>query len=141
MRRYVERTQKSKQYTEQHRGHLADPRVVNGFRPMTKEITYQILIERSKGSRLWDIDGNEYVDVLNGFGMNLFGWQPPFVQEAVRKQVSDLFARINKDPEHRKQMTDAGFEQIDITYDQVPEFLKRRAENSLPLARKLGMIK
>lgn len=89
MRRYVERTRKSKQYTEQHRSHLADPRVVNGFRPMTKEITYQILIERSKGSRLWDIDGNEYVDVLNGFGMNLFGWQPAFVQEAVRKQVED----------------------------------------------------
>lgn len=89
MRRYVERTRKSKQYTEQHRSHLADPRVVNGFRPMTKEITYQIVIERSKGSRLWDIDGNEYVDVLNGFGMNLFGWQPAFVQEAVRKQVED----------------------------------------------------
>ncbi|MFN7123169.1 MAG: amino acid adenylation domain-containing protein [Hydrogenophaga sp.] len=89
MRRYVERTRKSKQYTEQHRSHLADPRVVNGFRPMTKEITYQIVIERSKGSRLWDIDGNEYVDVLNGFGMNLFGWQPAFVQEAVRKQLED----------------------------------------------------
>ena len=89
MRRYVERTQKSKKYTEQHRGHLADPRVVNGFRPMTKEITYQVLIDRSKGSRLWDIDGNEYVDVLNGFGMNLFGWQPTFVQEAVRKQLED----------------------------------------------------
>src|SRR5205085_1236620 len=71
MRRYVERTQKSKAYTVQHRAHLADPRVVNGFRPMTKEITYQIAIERSKGSRLWDLDGNEYVDVLNGFGMNL----------------------------------------------------------------------
>ena len=66
---------------------------------------------------------------------------PRATPEAVRKQVSDLFAKINKDPEHRKQMTDAGFEQIDITYEQVPEFLKRRAENSLPLARKLGMIK
>jgi amino acid adenylation domain-containing protein len=87
MRRYIERTQKSKAYTVQHRPHLADPRVVNGFRPMTKEITYQILIERSKGSRMWDLDGNEYVDVLNGFGMNLFGWQPDFVQEAVKKQL------------------------------------------------------
>jgi len=87
MRRYVERTRKSKDYTVQHRSRLADPRVVNGFRPMTKEITYQIVIERSKGSRLWDIDGNEYVDVLNGFGMNLFGWQPDFVQEAVKKQL------------------------------------------------------
>lgn len=87
MRRYVERTQKSKQFTQANRPHMADPRVVNGFRPLTKEITYQIVIERSKGSRLWDLDGNEYVDALNGFGMNMFGWQPDFVQEAVRKQL------------------------------------------------------
>lgn len=87
MRRYVEKTQKSKAYTAQYRPRLADPRVVNGFRPMTKEITYQIVIERSKGARLWDLDGHEYVDVLNGFGMNLFGWQPDFINEAVHKQV------------------------------------------------------
>jgi len=87
MRRYVARTSKSKAYTVQHRAHLADPRVVNGFRPMTKEITYQIVIDRSRGSRLWDIDGNEYVDALNGFGMNLFGWSPDFVQQAVRQQL------------------------------------------------------
>ncbi len=86
-RRYVERTQKSKQFTQANRPHMADPRVVNGFRPLTKEITYQIVIERSKGSKLWDLDGNEYVDALNGFGMNMFGWQPDFVQEAVRKQL------------------------------------------------------
>jgi glutamate-1-semialdehyde aminotransferase/malonyl CoA-acyl carrier protein transacylase len=87
VRRYTERTRKSKDYTVQHRSALADPRVVNGFRPITKEITYQIVIERSKGSRMWDLDGNEYVDVLNGFGMNMFGWQPDFVQDAVRKQL------------------------------------------------------
>ena len=87
VRRYVERTKASKAYTVANRARLADPRVVNGFRPMTKEITYQIVVERSKGSRLWDLDGNEYVDVLNGFGMNLFGWQPEFVQEAVRRQL------------------------------------------------------
>ena len=87
MKRYIERTAKSKAYTVSHRPHLADPRVVNGFRPTIKEIIYQIVIEKSQGSHLWDIDGNEYVDVLNGFGMNMFGWQPPFVQEAVRKQL------------------------------------------------------
>jgi amino acid adenylation domain-containing protein len=89
VRRYVERTQKSKRFTEDNRPHMADPRVVNGFRPLTKEITYQIVIERSKGSRLWDIDGNEYIDALNGFGLNLFGWQPDFVQEAVRRQLDE----------------------------------------------------
>lgn len=87
MRRYVERTRKSKEFTAANRPHMADPRVVNGFRPLTKEITYQIVIERSKGSKLWDLDGNEYVDALNGFGMNMFGWQPDFVQEAVKKQL------------------------------------------------------
>jgi len=97
MRRYIERTQRSKAYTQEHRPHLADPRVVNGFRPLLKEIIYQIVIERSKGSRVWDLDGNEYVDALNGFGMNLFGWQPDFVLDAVRKQL-DLGYEIG--PQH-----------------------------------------
>ena len=87
MRRYVARTRLSKEYTQAHRPHLADPRVVNGFRPLVKEIIYQIVIGRSKGSHLWDLDGNEYVDVLGGFGLNLFGWQPTFITEAVQEQL------------------------------------------------------
>ena len=27
---------------------------------------------RAEGARLWDVDGNEYVDVTNGFGPELF---------------------------------------------------------------------
>jgi len=87
MKRYIEKTQRSKAYTIEHRPHLADPRVVNGFRPQLKEIIYQIVIERSKGARMWDLDGNEYVDALNGFGMSLFGWQPDFIVDAVKKQL------------------------------------------------------
>ncbi len=96
-RRYIARTQHSKDYTRQHRPHLADPRVVNGFRPLLKEITYQLVVDRSRGSRVWDIDGNEYIDVLNGFGMNLFGWQPEFVLDAVKRQL-DLGYEIG--PQH-----------------------------------------
>lgn len=87
MRRYVERTAASKAYTAQHRDHLADPRVVNGFRPLLKDIIYPIVVQRSEGPRVWDLDGNAYVDALNGFGMNLFGWQPRFVLDAVRAQL------------------------------------------------------
>lgn len=87
MRRYTERTRRSKEYTQEHRAHLADPRVVNGFRPLLKEMIYQIVVDRSKGSKVWDIDGNEYVDALNGFGMNLFGWQPDFVVDAIHRQI------------------------------------------------------
>ncbi len=89
VRRYVARTQASKSYTQAHRPHLADPRVVNGFRRPTKEICYQVVVKKSKGSRMWDLDDNEYVDVLSGFGMSLFGWQPDFVNEAVKQQIDD----------------------------------------------------
>jgi len=87
MRRYIDRTRASKEYTQRHRSHLADPRVVNGFRPLLKEMIYQVVVNRSKGSKVWDLDGNEYIDALNGFGMNLFGWQPDFVLDAVRRQL------------------------------------------------------
>ena len=87
MRRYIDRTRASKEYTQRHRDHLADPRVVNGFRPLLKEMIYQVVVNRSKGSKVWDLDGNEYIDALNGFGMNLFGWQPDFVIDAVRRQL------------------------------------------------------
>jgi len=97
VQRYVARTRQSKEYTQAHRPHMADPRVVNGFRPMLKEIVYQIVIGRSKGAHLWDLDGNEYVDALNGFGMSLFGWQPDFVLDAVREQL-DLGYEIG--PQH-----------------------------------------
>ena len=95
--RYVARTRKSKEYTQEHRAHMADPRVVSGFRPMFKEIVYQTVIARSKGARLWDIDGNEYVDANNGFGMSMFGWQPDFVVDAIRQQL-DLGYEIG--PQH-----------------------------------------
>ncbi|MEZ0311291.1 MAG: aminotransferase class III-fold pyridoxal phosphate-dependent enzyme, partial [Myxococcota bacterium] len=86
-RRYTQKTAKSKAYTTEHRPHLADPRVVTGFRPAVKELVYQIVVERSKGCRLWDIDGNEYIDALNGFGSNFFGNSPDFIVKAIREQL------------------------------------------------------
>lgn len=86
-RRYTDRTRKSKDFAQDNRSHMADPRVVTGFRPLTKELVYPIVVERSKGPKMWDIDGNEYVDALNGFGLNLFGWQPDFVTQAISDQL------------------------------------------------------
>jgi len=86
-KRYTARTQGSKRLTQENRARLADPRVVTGFKPATKELTYQIQIVRSEGSHLWDVDGNEYVDALCGFGACYFGWQPDFVTEAVKRQL------------------------------------------------------
>ncbi|HVY25573.1 MAG TPA: amino acid adenylation domain-containing protein [Polyangiaceae bacterium] len=87
IRRYTTRTKTSKQFTQENRGVMADPRAVTGFKPTTKELVYPIVVDRSAGSKLWDLDGNEYVDALNGFGLNLFGWQPEFVTKAIIEQL------------------------------------------------------
>lgn len=89
--RYNQKTKGSKTFTQQNRAHMADPRVVSGFSPLTKEVVYPIVVEKSKGSRLWDVDGNEYVDALNGFGSNLFGYQPDFLKKAIYDQVEKGF--------------------------------------------------
>ncbi len=85
--RYTSRTKESKRLTQLHRGRLADPRVASGFRQQWKELVYPIMIERSRGSKLWDVDGNEYVDILNGFGVTMFGHAPDFVRAAVAEQL------------------------------------------------------
>jgi acyl transferase domain-containing protein/glutamate-1-semialdehyde aminotransferase len=85
---YASRTRESKRLTALHRGYLADPRSVAGFRTIWKEIVYPIVSARSAGSRLWDVDGNEYVDLVNGFGTNLLGHSPSFVREALEAQLA-----------------------------------------------------
>ncbi len=88
---YSRRTAKSKSSTEKNRAVLADPRVVSGFRSLWKEVVYPIVTERSQGSRLWDIDGNEYIDILNGFGPIMLGHRPDFVEQAIAKQLQEGF--------------------------------------------------
>ncbi len=90
--RYVGRTAGSKRYTQQYRQALADPRVAAGFRSEWKELVYPIVSDRSAGSRIFDIDGNEYVDLVNGFGQTLFGHSPDFVVAAVKAQLEQGFA-------------------------------------------------
>ncbi len=87
--RYTRRTAGSKRLTEAQRPRLADPRAVTGFHRIWKEMVYQIAVNRSSGSRIWDVDGNEYVDLVMGFGINIFGYSPAFVREAVEEQLAD----------------------------------------------------
>ncbi|MBC7886372.1 MAG: amino acid adenylation domain-containing protein [Ferruginibacter sp.] len=89
--KYNEKTKGSKAYADQHRPYMADPRVVSGFKPLTKEIVYPLVMNESRGSKLWDIDGNEYIDVLNGFGSCMFGYQPDFIKKALHEQVEKGF--------------------------------------------------
>ena len=46
-------------------------------------------VERAKGSRLWDVDGNEYIDFVNGLACVTLGYCDPDVDTAVRQQMQN----------------------------------------------------
>ena len=87
IKRYNARTPGSKRQTQETRARLSDPRTVSSFRQYWKEAVYPIVVDRSSGAHLWDIDGNEYVDLTMGFGTNLLGHSPAFVTEALEAQL------------------------------------------------------
>jgi glutamate-1-semialdehyde 2,1-aminomutase len=47
-----------------------------------------VFIDHGKGSRVWDVDGNEYVDFHNGFGVMLVGHAHPEIVRAINHQAA-----------------------------------------------------
>ena len=48
-----------------------------------------LFLRRGKGSRVWDLDGNEYIDFVNSLLAVTLGYGDPDVDEAVRRQLND----------------------------------------------------
>jgi glutamate-1-semialdehyde 2,1-aminomutase len=46
---------------------------------------YPIYLKNGRGSRVWDVDGTEYIDFHGGFGVNVVGHAHPKIVEAIRK--------------------------------------------------------
>lgn len=89
---YAARTRKSKELAEAQRSVLSDARSISGFRREWKEIVYQIAAGKgSKGSRTWDLDGNEYIDLTSSFGISLFGHSPEWAVDAAKRQIDAGF--------------------------------------------------
>jgi acetylornithine/N-succinyldiaminopimelate aminotransferase len=51
---------------------------------------YPVCLERGVGSRVWDAEGAEYLDLFPGWGCNLLGHCPAHVVRAVQEQVAKL---------------------------------------------------
>ncbi len=48
---------------------------------------WPVYLDRGRGSRVWDVDGNEYVDFHNGFGVMAIGHANPTVGDAVKARI------------------------------------------------------
>ena len=53
------------------------------------ELPVPLFFERGKGSRLWDVDGNEFIDYFMGNGATVMGHAPELILEAVNTQVNN----------------------------------------------------
>ena len=51
------------------------------------ELPHPLFFASGKGSRLWDVDGNEFIDYVLGQGPLLLGHSPQPVLEAVSRQL------------------------------------------------------
>lgn len=48
---------------------------------------YPLFSARAEGTRFWDVDGNEFIDYMCGYGPNVLGYNDPDVNAAARAQA------------------------------------------------------
>ncbi len=83
LERFGERTPRSSEYYDRAR------RVMPGGVPSSFQTNdpWPVYVERGHGANVWDVDGNEYVDFHNGFGVMCAGHANPTIAAAVKAQV------------------------------------------------------
>src|SRR5690349_23030036 len=82
---YRERTARSGEYFERASG------VMPGGVPsqFQKNDPWPVYIERGTGAQVWDVDGNEYLDFHNGFGVMCVGHANPVISAAVKQRMDE----------------------------------------------------
>ena len=59
---------------------------------------HPVVMAKGQGSRLWDVDGNEYLDYNMGYGSLLAGHSHPLLVEAITRQASQGTLLVTPQP-------------------------------------------
>lgn len=80
--------------------------------------------------------GVDWVDgAYRGIGM------PKSSSAEQRKQISDLWAALNSDPEMKNLAAKSGFELVDIGVERMDEFMKERLRTYTEAGKRMGLVK
>jgi glutamate-1-semialdehyde 2,1-aminomutase len=63
--------------------------IPGGIVSVNRGITPEIAFDKGLGAKMWDVDGNEYIDYHAAFGPHFLGHNDPYVTEAVVKALHD----------------------------------------------------
>ena len=66
---------------------------------------------------------------------------PKPTSREIQKQVSDMMYAVNQDPAMRKQLSDGGYDVIDITLEKMPAFLAEKSRAYIEDAKAAGLLK
>ena len=90
---YMRKTPKSKQMYDRACNSLEGgvPASTRFFSP------YPLYMTHGRGSKIYDVDGNEYVDCLLNFGSLILGHHHPEVVEAVKRELDRGLLVVNSD--------------------------------------------
>ncbi|HWS24831.1 MAG TPA: acetyl ornithine aminotransferase family protein [Anaerolineales bacterium] len=65
---------------------------------------YPFVMDHGKGSYLWDVDGNKFIDLMSGIAVNSTGHSHPEVVKAIQEQA-EKFLHISSDFYHDSMIT------------------------------------
>ena len=82
---YVARTPRSREIYEDARNYL--PGGVSGNAKFLKP--YPLYVKRARGSHVIDVDGNDYVDLLDAVGAAILGHGHESIRSAVKAQIDE----------------------------------------------------
>ena len=90
------------------------PRGIYGTRGPAMVIpgSYPLFATRGEGCRYWDVDGNEYIDYLCGFGSTILGFADPTVEKSVTNS-QNLGVSLNHPTERMIELAQLLTELID----------------------------
>ncbi len=97
LKTFMERTKRS--FEVHQKACKVSPMGVNSsIRFLPPHMLYPLYVDRAKGSRIWDADGNEYIDYQLGFGVLMAGHNHPKLVQALKERLDRGGMTYGADP-------------------------------------------
>ncbi len=78
--------------------------------PLIPVTDYPFYVDKAKGSKFWDVDGNEFIDYMCAYGPMVLGYNNPIIDAAAEEQRN----KVNCGPAPAEIMVDLAQEMVDI---------------------------
>ncbi len=82
-KQYISRTKGSRKLFDRARDFLAGGVSGSG----ANRSPYPLYVNEARGARVWDVDGNEYIDIMLSGGPSILGHSPPKIMDVVRREL------------------------------------------------------